>query len=432
MDYHIYTTYSKDADPTMNLEGIVEKGCELGYASIGVCEHIFDRGEVEVYETIKQEINSLKKELKVYSGIEVVLQGLRGDLPLDEETCRMLDPDYVLGAVHGSYVGSYDRELIIARHHALLCKLAREKCIDVIAHPWWFPPKEFQHRRFPKFDDFSVVPGMAHNDLASICVGNKTAIEANAELIIFSEYYPKEFIEQYINYLKFMADKSVPICIGSGAHTITAIDKGKHLIKRLKMAGISEGCFWDPAMGKNSREKRKKALKQGNGNIVLVGFMGAGKTEVGKSLSRHLGMKFMDMDLVIEGREGRTIKEIFEQDGENFFRVVESEVCQEVPESENSVIATGGGVVLKRQNMYHLKTNSVVIHLSVDIEDVLKRTSEQTDRPLLNVPDVRKEIEKLILLRKPYYNQADWTVSTKDKKPSDIADEIIKTVGLES
>lgn len=146
----------------------------------------------------------------------------------------------------------------------------------------------------------------------------------------------------------------------------------------------------------------------------MVGFMGAGKTVVGKCLAVVLGLKFVDLDDLIEAREGKKITEIFKENGEPYFRKVEKEIAKETAKKPGLVIACGGGVVLDKENITVLKENGVMIYLKAAAEVILKRTQKCDHRPLLNVDDPKKKIEELLTLRAPYYAQADFTVDTSN------------------
>ncbi len=165
-------------------------------------------------------------------------------------------------------------------------------------------------------------------------------------------------------------------------------------------------------------------------NIVLTGFMGTGKTEVGRILSRKLGYVLVDADTEIEKEQGMTITDIFKQYGEPKFRDIEADVIRRLSEMENAVISTGGGAVLRQDNMDNLRKNGVVICLTASPETILKRTSNNNDRPLLQVEDPLKKIKELLEFRKPYYEKADIMIDTEGKSPIEVAEEIIEKTGI--
>jgi shikimate kinase len=163
-------------------------------------------------------------------------------------------------------------------------------------------------------------------------------------------------------------------------------------------------------------------------NIVLTGFMGTGKTEVGRILSRKLGYALVDADTEIEKEQGMTITEIFKQYGEPKFREIEANVIKRLSEINNAVISTGGGAVLRQENMDNLRKNGVIVCLTASPETILKRTSATNDRPLLQVDNPLQKIKELLEFRKPYYEKADIMIDTEGKSPIEVAEEIIEKV----
>ena len=163
-------------------------------------------------------------------------------------------------------------------------------------------------------------------------------------------------------------------------------------------------------------------------NIVLTGFMGTGKTEVGRLLSEKLGYTLIDVDGEIEKEQGMTITEIFRQHGEPRFRDIESAAIKRLSDLERAVISTGGGAVLRQENMDSLREKGVIVCLTATPGTIVKRTSGNNDRPLLQVENPIKKIEELLEFRKPYYEKADIMVDTENKKPYEVAEEIVKRI----
>ena len=161
-------------------------------------------------------------------------------------------------------------------------------------------------------------------------------------------------------------------------------------------------------------------------NIVLIGFMGTGKSAVGKKLAQRLRMGYLDTDELIEKREKRKIFQIFQEKGEGYFRKVETQVVKEVASRDNYVIATGGGVVLKEENVAALRKNGFIICLSADPETIWRRTANDSKRPLLEGKDPRKRIEDLLKTRKPYYQKADFTIETSKLSDEEVTEKIYK------
>jgi shikimate kinase len=164
------------------------------------------------------------------------------------------------------------------------------------------------------------------------------------------------------------------------------------------------------------------------GNIVLTGFMGTGKTAVGRELSRLLNMKLVDVDTEIEKSEQMTINEIFKQFGELRFREIETEMIRELSERKDVIISTGGGAVLRQENVDILRKQGIIVCLMATPETILKRTSHSSHRPLLQVEDPFGKIKELLDFRRPFYEKADIMIDTDGKTPRQIAEEIIDKI----
>jgi len=162
-------------------------------------------------------------------------------------------------------------------------------------------------------------------------------------------------------------------------------------------------------------------------SIALVGFMGTGKTVVGKALAEKLGKEFIELDALIEQKAGKTIPEIFQQDGEVAFRELEIEIARQVSGKENTVIACGGGIVLNRINIDRLRKECIIVHLTASPGVILKRTAGDGDeRPLLNVADRALTIRELLRFRKPFYEQAaDIAINTSRLDIDSVVRQII-------
>lgn len=158
-------------------------------------------------------------------------------------------------------------------------------------------------------------------------------------------------------------------------------------------------------------------------NIVLTGFMGTGKSSIGKLLSCKLGLKFVDTDALIEEQEGISINRIFEKHGEKYFRAIERKTVAGVSAKDNCVIATGGGVVLDGENMANLRKNGVIICLRARPEVIHARITPQDTRPLLKVSDPAAAIKEKLEERSPFY-KGDLKLDTSDISPEDAADRI--------
>ncbi len=162
-------------------------------------------------------------------------------------------------------------------------------------------------------------------------------------------------------------------------------------------------------------------------NIALIGFMATGKSAVGKVLAEKLRRKFVELDSLIEQKAGKSIPEIFQQNGEVAFRELEIEVAKEITSQKNLVIACGGGIVLNKINIDRLKTSSVIVCLTACPNIILKRTlADGEGRPLLNVSDRASEIRELLRFREPFYKRAaDIKLNTSKLDIDSVAEQII-------
>jgi shikimate kinase len=167
-------------------------------------------------------------------------------------------------------------------------------------------------------------------------------------------------------------------------------------------------------------------------NIALIGFMGAGKTSVGRLVAEQLHFDYLDTDDVIQSRTGRTITEIFATDGEPAFRKMESELVKELAGRTRTVIATGGGLPVNPENLAGLKTYALVVCLWASPEKIWERVKNQTHRPLLLDADPQKKIRDLLAVREPFYQQADVLLNTELRSVREVAQQVVHQFRLEA
>ena len=145
--------------------------------------------------------------------------------------------------------------------------------------------------------------------------------------------------------------------------------------------------------------------KYGTRNIFLVGLMGAGKTTVGRMLSRRLGLGFVDSDREIESRTGVSVPTIFEIEGEEGFRRREAQMIADLTALTSHVLATGGGAILREENRQNLKKNGFVIYLNAPPQILWERTRNDRNRPLLKVENPLQKLQDLFMVRDPLYRE---------------------------
>ena len=162
-------------------------------------------------------------------------------------------------------------------------------------------------------------------------------------------------------------------------------------------------------------------------NIILIGMMGAGKSTLGHLLDAKLSdFYYVDIDNKIEEEAGKLIPDIFEQDGEDYFRELESKVIKKFCSYHNQVIATGGGIVEKTENIDIMKKNGVLFYLKAKPQTLFERIKNSTHRPMLFHKDPMERINQLIKKREQLYEMADFEIDTEDKELLEIVNEIVK------
>ncbi len=162
-------------------------------------------------------------------------------------------------------------------------------------------------------------------------------------------------------------------------------------------------------------------------NIYLTGMMGSGKSVTGKKLAQLLNYSFVDLDDKVQGRSGRSINDMFQKEGETFFREQERCALEEVSVCENQVVATGGGIVTKPHNIRRMKMSGKVVFLETSLNVLWDRVKGKKDRPLLKGQDPYKNLEKIFLERREAYETAaDCKVNTDGKTAEAVAQDIIK------
>lgn len=152
-------------------------------------------------------------------------------------------------------------------------------------------------------------------------------------------------------------------------------------------------------------------------NVYFVGFMASGKSSIGKAFAKFLGWPFHDTDDLIEKRAGRSISQIFAEDGEELFRQLETSVIVELAAQKNCVVALGGGAVMRDENWRYLNSSGVTISLSAPVEVLAERIGRNNARPLmaqLSPEDRVHKIQEMLAVRQPYYDRADFHFESSD------------------
>jgi shikimate kinase len=160
-------------------------------------------------------------------------------------------------------------------------------------------------------------------------------------------------------------------------------------------------------------------------NIALCGFMGTGKSAVGRMVAEQLHFAFLDTDTVIEARAGKRIAQIFADEGETFFRQLESKIVKELASRDRTVISTGGGLVVDPENMASLKQHAFVVCLWASPEAIYARVKDQNHRPLLKETEPLERIRMLLAERAPFYKEANVLLNTEIRSPREVAQQVL-------
>ncbi len=166
-------------------------------------------------------------------------------------------------------------------------------------------------------------------------------------------------------------------------------------------------------------------------NIILIGFMGVGKSTIGRVLARQLSYNFIDTDEKIKEIAGIEIPDIFRIHGEEYFRRLEYEAIISWVDHPNTVISTGGGAVMNKQLFDILLSKGLVIHLEASLSTLYDRLRDSDDRPMLHHDEPKKRIEDLYKLRYPTYMRAHYTIKTDNKSVIQITNEIMDIIRRE-
>jgi len=164
-------------------------------------------------------------------------------------------------------------------------------------------------------------------------------------------------------------------------------------------------------------------------NIYLIGFMGTGKSSVGKILAEKMGAKYIDTDAMVEAKAGMGVHEIFEAYDEPEFRRLESEVLETITDGDNNVVSTGGGIVVTHRNIELMMNTGIVVTLIANADIILDRVSmDETERPLLSADEPLEDIKRLLFERAALYIKSHHVVDTSDITPEEAANEIMELI----
>ena len=155
-------------------------------------------------------------------------------------------------------------------------------------------------------------------------------------------------------------------------------------------------------------------------------MMGVGKSTIGKRIAKKLGVKFIDLDKIIEKREGNSIKDIFEINGEDYFRKIEKKIALQELKKTNTVIALGGGAFINKDIRKEVEVSAISFWLDLSIRSLLKRLKDSKKRPLLDKENLPQTVNKIYLERKKFYNQSNYKIKCNSITVNEIVLKILK------
>ena len=164
-------------------------------------------------------------------------------------------------------------------------------------------------------------------------------------------------------------------------------------------------------------------------NLTLTGMMGVGKSTIGKNLAKKLKYNFIDVDKIIEAREGLSINLIFKNKTESYFRKIENDITLSELKKNNSVISLGGGAFINKAIRRNAKKFSISFWLDVPVDELIKRLTKNRQRPLLFKKNVSETVKKIYFERKKIYNEANYRIKCNSLKPNEIVDKILGIYG---
>ncbi len=256
--------------------------------------------------------------------------------------------------------------------------------------------------------------------------------DVNSAVIEDDEFYKHVYAALDVIY-KPLETKFLKLAKAAGARTFSGL-------KMLLYQGVDAFELWNTdrdikIMKEQSEELYRSLVMEVTGcrNIILTGFMGSGKTVISELLSDELSLELLDTDSAIETAEGRRISDIFEKEGEEAFRDMETELLETVVRDHyrDMVISLGGGTVIRPENRKCLKEAGKVVYLKADPETIYERVKDDTTRPLLKCEDPLARIKELLDKRSGIYESAaDITVVTDGRTPEDIVKEIVSSLGI--
>jgi histidinol phosphatase-like PHP family hydrolase len=249
-DYHIHTHYLGCGNATMQVEAIVRRAEELGLRSIAITDHLNTLDRLPDHQKIRDELVRLETGIEVYFGCELNILDLNARLPYGSDVARQMGFELALAGVHGTWLDPADRtpEAILTRQTELLIKLASCPMVDVVVHPWWFPPQEYAESLAGWFRSMGAVPAEMTRDFAQAAADNGVAIEVNATACLLPDYYPESLRASYADYVAQLLEHGATLSICSDAHDIGQLGTTAAAEEILERLGVPDDRVYHPSL----------------------------------------------------------------------------------------------------------------------------------------------------------------------------------------
>lgn len=241
IDLHLHTAHVGCANETMSVPALLARCEELGYTHIAITDHYNGPHHAAPQRAIREDLRHYEGPLQITWGVELtVADADAGTLTADEATVKEFRWEFVIGGPHGRY-GETDPDAIIATQHRLMLATMRNPLVDALVHPWWFSRREFEPEgAMAWFTDMSRIPQWHVEELAEVAVETGTAIEMNADAILFQETYTERFLDDYLAYMARLCELGVTFTVSSDAHDISKVEEAKAAGRFLADAGVPD------------------------------------------------------------------------------------------------------------------------------------------------------------------------------------------------
>lgn len=246
-DFHIHTKYLGCANETMEVPAIIAECERLGATAIAITDHLNTPDQAELHAGILADINHSETDMDIYFGVELNFMSVDGPLALDDQLKVECGFQFAISGIHSTYLEQYDLTEIVDiqhRHHLATC---RDPIVDVLVHPYWFGPREFDRKGFPVFDSMKHVPESYTRELGQLAAETGTAIEINAGANLVKGPEIPGYAASYIDYLAILAEQGVTFAVGSDAHDIGRLTVVQAAWDAADQLGLGPNRIWQPA-----------------------------------------------------------------------------------------------------------------------------------------------------------------------------------------